>query len=120
MRKRNLFIEKKSSTPWLGGVFLLLATLLVGVVIWISVQAFRTDSLPTLIYSPKLSVAELMEKSPLVLNNLGDNWWWVYANKVERARLKESGVSLALAMPTPIAAMAGCSIPAMPAQLPNP
>jgi hypothetical protein len=98
-----------------GGHFsaalLLVASALVVMGIWIAVQATRTDPLPTLLWSGKLSDAEVMTASPLVLDRLGGGWWWIYATPSDRQSLREKGVRLALAMPTPLAQMAGCSMP---------
>jgi hypothetical protein len=95
----------------LGALLLLLASALVVIGIWIAVQASRTDPLPTLLWSGKLSDAEVMTASPLVLDRLGAGWWWVYATPKDRQALREKGATLALAMPTPLAQMAGCSMP---------
>jgi len=98
-----------------GGHFsaalLLVVSALVVMGIWIAVQATRTDPLPTLLWSGKLSDAEVMTASPLVLDRLGGGWWWIYATPKDRQSLREKGVRLALAMPTPLAQMAGCSMP---------
>jgi hypothetical protein len=94
----------------LPAVLLMLATLLVGVGIWVAVQASRSDPLPTLVWAPEVSDREVMEKSQQVLDRLGNGWWWVYATPQERAALRQAGAQLAFALPTPLAQMAGCSI----------
>jgi len=94
-----------------SAVLLLVASALVVMGLWIAVQATRTDPLPTLLWSGKLSDAEVMTASPLVLDRLGGGWWWIYATPKDRQSLREKGVRLALAMPTPLAQMAGCSMP---------
>jgi Zn-dependent protease len=96
----------------LAAVILLTASALVVIAIWIGVQATRSDPLPTLVWAGELSDADLMTASPMVLDRLGGGWWWIYATPVDRQALREKGVRLALAMPTPLAQMAGCSIPA--------
>jgi hypothetical protein len=95
----------------LAAVILLTASALVVIAIWIGVQASRSDPLPTLVWAGELSDADLMTASPMVLDRLGSGWWWIYATPVDRQALREKGVRLALAMPTPLAQMAGCSIP---------
>ncbi len=95
----------------LGAVLLLLSSALVVIGIWIAVQASRSDPLPTLLWSGKLSDAEVMTASPMVLDRLGGGWWWVYAAPKDRQALRDKGARLALAMPTPLAQMAGCSMP---------
>ena len=95
----------------LGAVLLLLSSALVVIGIWISVQASRSDPLPTLLWSGKLSDAEVMTASPMVLDRLGGGWWWVYAAPKDRQALRDKGARLALAMPMPLAQMAGCSMP---------
>ena len=95
----------------LGAVLLLLSSALVVIGIWIAVQASRSDPLPTLLWSGKLSDAEVMTASPMVLDRLGGGWWWVYAAPKDRQALRDRGARLALAMPTPLAQMAGCSMP---------
>ena len=94
------------------GVGLLLVTFLVGVSIWIAVQSTRPDPLPTLVWSPGVPDSQTMAASPRVLDRLGGDWWWIYATPKDREALRAIGVRLALALPTPLAQMAGCSVPA--------
>lgn len=96
----------------LAALILLTATALVVIAIWVGVQASRSDPLPTLVWAGEISDADVMTVSPLVLDRLGGGWWWIYATPKDRQALREKGVRLALAMPTPLAQMAGCSIPA--------
>jgi hypothetical protein len=96
----------------LGGVMLLVVSLLAGVVMWILVQAQRADPLPTLVWASGLSDQQMMAASPVVLDRLGGGWWWVYATPIDRQRLRSAGAELAIALPTPLAQMAGCSVPA--------
>lgn len=102
----------KRSMPHLGGLLLLVSSLIVGVVTWITVQSGRQDPLPTLVWASRVSDTKVMEVSPLVLDRLGAGWWWVYATPSDRQRLRDVGVGFALALPTPLAQMAGCSVPA--------
>ena len=94
-----------------GGVLLLIGSALVVVALWIAVQASRTDPLPTLVWARDLPDANVMTASPLVLDRLGNGWWWVYAGPKDREKLRQAGVAFAVAMPTPLAQMAGCSMP---------
>ncbi len=94
----------------LGGVAVLIVTMIAGVAIWIAVQSGRSDPLPTLVWSPKLDDRVVMDLSPRVLDRLGNGWWWVVATPSDRARLRQAGASIAMAFPTPLAQMAGCSI----------
>lgn len=104
--------NKKRFTGHLGAMLLLMGSALVVIAIWIAVQAGRADPLPTLVYSSNTSDAQVMAVGPMVLDRLGGGWWWIYATPPDRKKLKEAGVSLAIAMPTPLAQMAGCSMPA--------
>lgn len=98
------------------GVVVLLVSALVVMAIWIGVQATRADPLPTLVWAKGVPDAAVMTVSPLVLDQLGNGWWWVYATPKDRQRLRETGVAFAVALPTPLAQMAGCSMP-VPANL---
>ena len=92
-------------------MLLLIGSALAVIALWIAVQASRSDPLPTLVWAKDLSDAKLMTASPLVLDRLGNGWWWVYAAPKDRERLRQAGVAFAVAMPTPLAQMAGCSMP---------
>ncbi len=94
----------------LGGVAVLIVTMITGIAIWIAVQSGRSDPLPTLVWSPKLDDRVVMDLSPRVLDRLGNGWWWVVATPTDRERLRQAGASIAMAFPTPLAQMAGCSI----------
>jgi len=104
-------VGMKTSNHWLG-VGLLLTTFLVGVSIWVAVQSTRQDPLPTLVWAAGVPDSQVMAASPRVLDRLGGGWWWVYATPKDREALRTMGVRLALALPTPLAQMAGCSVPA--------
>ena len=95
----------------LGAVLLLLGSAVVVIGLWITVQASRSDPLPTLVWARDVPDTTVMTASPLVLDRLGNGWWWVYATPADRLRLKQAGVALAVALPTPLAQMAGCSMP---------
>jgi hypothetical protein len=93
-----------------GGVAILVVSALVGIAVWIAVQSGRSESLPTLVWSPTVDDRLIMDASPRVLDRLGNGWWWVYAAPEDRIRLRELGARIAVAFPTPLAQMAGCSI----------
>jgi hypothetical protein len=82
--------------------------------VWIAVQSTREEPLPTLVWAPKVTDHQVIESSSRVLDRLNwpvGPWWWVYATPGEREILKEKGAVIAVAMPTPLAQMAGCSLP---------
>jgi hypothetical protein len=100
--------------PHIGGMLLLIGSFVLGLVIWIAVQSTRAEPLPTLVWAAKMSDSQVMAAGPVVLDRLGQGWWWVYATPKDRDALRSVGAQLALAMPTPLAQMAGCSVPAAP------
>jgi hypothetical protein len=108
---------KNSGASHFGGFLLLAASALFAVIIWIAVQSQRQEPLPTLVWAPKLSDTELIAASPMVLDRLGKGWWWVYGTPTDRERLRNAGAHVAIAMPTPIAQMAGCSMPPLNVQI---
>ncbi|MFN4959695.1 MAG: hypothetical protein ACK5E2_02485 [Burkholderiales bacterium] len=95
----------------IGGLLLLVVSFLVGVGIWVAVQSTREEPLPTLVWSGDLAQSAVIAASPMVLDHLGKGWWWIYAAPADRVKLRELGVRLAVAVPTPLAQMAGCSLP---------
>lgn len=101
------------SSNHLAGVGLLIATFTLGLVVWVAVQSTRSEPLPTLVWASSVSDSQIMSAGPAVLDRLGAGWWWVYATPQDRQALKSMGAQLALAMPTPLAQMAGCSVPAV-------
>ena len=82
-----------------GAVLLLLSSALVVIGIWIAVQASRSDPLPTLLWSGKLSDAEVMTASPMVLDRLGGGWWWVYAAPKDRHGQSEPRTLISQGLP---------------------
>ncbi len=108
---------KKTGGSHLGALMLLTITSLIAVIVWIAVQSQRTDPLPTLVWAPKLGDTQVMTASPMVLDRLGNGWWWIYATPKDREALKRAGAHFAIAMPTPIAQMAGCSMPPLDVQI---
>lgn len=94
----------------LPALLMFLVSVIIGLAIYIGVQSSRPEPLPTLVWSPHLSDAQMLEYSPQILDRLGNGWWWVYADKTQRSALHDSGATFAIAFPTPLAQMAGCSI----------
>jgi hypothetical protein len=101
---------KHRPIPHLPAIAVMLTTCLVVIAIWVAVQASRSDPLPTLVWGPQVTDAQVMAKSQMVLDRLGSGWWWVYATPEDRRALRQAGAHLAFALPTPLAQMAGCSI----------
>jgi hypothetical protein len=108
---------RPKSVSHLGAVLMLTISALIVVLIWIAVQSQRTDPLPTLVWAPQLSDSEVMTASPMVLDRLGNGWWWIYGQPKDREALRIAGARFAIAMPTPIAQMAGCSMPPLNVQI---
>lgn len=113
----NATAVKPKRVSHLGAVLLLMSSALIVVLIWIAVQSQRTDPLPTLVWAPTLSDAQVMAASPMVLDRLGKGWWWIYGQPKDREALRTAGAHIAIAMPTPIAQMAGCSMPPLDVQI---
>jgi hypothetical protein len=113
----NTRAANRKSVSHLGAVLLLTISALMVVLIWIAVQSQRTDPLPTLVWAPELSDNEVITASPMVLDRLGNGWWWIYGQPKDREALRMAGAHFAIAMPTPIAQMAGCSMPPFDVQI---
>ena len=110
-------LQRKIGNLHLGGGLLLLLTALAALLLWTAVQAQRQEPLPTLVWAPTLTDTALITISPIVLDRLGNGWWWIYGTPDDRQALRAAGAYVAIAMPTPIAQMAGCSIPPLPTQI---
>lgn len=95
--------------PHLRAISLLLLLSAVGFGLWLWLQSQREDPLPTLLWAPNLEDAVVLERAPLILDRLGGGWWWVEATPFEREKLRGLGAHLALAVPQPVARMAGCT-----------
>ena len=87
----------------------LLALSGIAVAIWIAVQSLRDEPLPSLVWAPDLSPDVIFSLGPPVLERLPGGWWWIETTPLERDKLRALGAHLAVAMPTPVARMAGCS-----------
>ncbi len=104
---------RQARDHWLSLAFMLMLVV-VSLAIWIAVQSTRQDPLPTLVWAPQVTDHQVIESSSRVLNRLNwpaGPWWWIYATPKDRLALKEKGAVIALAMPTPLAQMAGCTVP---------
>ena len=112
MRDEKTHMTFRRSSTHLAGVGLLIATFALGLGIWVAVQSTRSEPLPTLVWANGVPDGQIMSAGPVVLDRLGAGWWWVYATPQDRHALRSMGAQLALAMPTPLAQMAGCSVPA--------
>jgi hypothetical protein len=108
LKSRKIATRRNSH---LGGILLLVFSFCIGIAIWIAVQSGRQDPLPTLVWASTVPDTKVIEMSPIVLDRLGAGWWWIYATPTDRQRLRDAGVGFAFALPTPLAQMAGCSVP---------
>ncbi|NBT34285.1 MAG: hypothetical protein EBT03_01915 [Betaproteobacteria bacterium] len=76
---------------------------------WIALASLRDDPLPSLVWAPDMPDEALLALGPPVLNRLSGSWWWIETTPLERDKLRALGARMAVAMPQPIARMAGCS-----------
>ena len=102
--------------PHLQAISFLLAVGLALAIIWLAVQAQRDEPLPTLVWASDISDATMLAQAPSILNRLAPGWWWLETTPAQRAALRAQGVALAVALPTPLFRMAGCSA-GMPRQM---
>lgn len=102
--------------PHLQAISFLLAVGLALAAIWLAVQAQRDEPLPTLVWASDISDATMLAQAPSVLDRLAPGWWWLETTPAQRAALRAQGVALAVALPTPLFRMAGCSA-GMPRQI---
>ena len=93
----------------LRAIGLLLLFSAVGFGLWLLLQSQREEPLPTLVWAPDIEDAVILERAPLILDRLGGGWWWVEATPFEREKLRGLGAYRALAVPQPVARMAGCT-----------
>lgn len=108
--------------PHLRALSLLLLLSLLAVGVWLAVQSFRDDPVPSLVWAPEVSDEQILGMGPPVLDRLSGGWWWIETTLIERDKLRAMGARLAMAIPQPIARMAGCSgdLPVDPEQLRKP
>jgi hypothetical protein len=113
----------KSSTPrqplrqpHLRSLSLLLAVALVMTAVWFLAQSLRQEPLPSLVWAPDVADEAMLGLGPPVLDKRTGGWWWIEATPLERDKLRGLGARLAIALPQPIAQMAGCNsdLPADP------
>jgi hypothetical protein len=76
---------------------------------WLWVQGSRPEPLPSLVWAPNLSAEKILDMPLRVLDRKSGGWWWIEADANERALLRKAGAQITLALPTPVARMAGCS-----------
>lgn len=93
----------------LAALGFLLSVTLAGVTIWISVQSMRDEPLPSLVWAPQVVPEAIFALGLPVRDQLSEGWWWIEASPEQRAMLRDAGARIVVAMPTPVARMAGCS-----------
>lgn len=93
----------------LAALGFLVSVTLAGVSIWIAVQSTRDEPLPSLVWAPQVHPEAIFALGLPVRDQLSDGWWWIEASPEERAMLRVAGARIVVAMPTPVARMAGCS-----------
>ncbi|MEY3943831.1 MAG: hypothetical protein RLZZ133_1521 [Pseudomonadota bacterium] len=76
---------------------------------WLIVQGSRAEPLPSLVWAPELPAEKILGLPLAVLDRKPGGWWWIEADPEQRHRLRREGAWLAIALPTPVARMAGCS-----------
>lgn len=99
----------RPSQPHLRALSLLLAIALVLGGLWFWVQSLRQDPLPSLVWAPTVEDRAMLALGPPVLDKRSGGWWWIEATPDERDKLRGLGARLAIALPQPVAQMAGCS-----------
>ena len=87
----------------------LLALTILSFVVWIAIQSARDQSLPTLVWAPELPAEIVFALGLPVRDRLGAGWWWIEMTPADREKFRLLGAKVVLAMPTPVARMAGCS-----------
>lgn len=76
---------------------------------WLWVQNSRTEPMPSLVWAPELPAEKILGMPMAVLDRKPGGWWWIEADPKQRQRIQHEGAWLAIALPTPVARMAGCS-----------
>jgi hypothetical protein len=102
--------------PHLRSLSLLVVIAVLMAVVWFWVQSLRQEPLPSLVWAPNVSDEAMLGLGPPVLDKRAGGWWWIEATPMERDKLRGLGARLAVALPQPIAQMAGCNseLPADP------
>ena len=95
--------------PHLRSLSLLLGVALVMTAVWFWVQSLRQEPLPSLVWAPDVADEAMLGLGPPVLDKRTGGWWWIEATPLERDKLRGLGARLAIALPQPIAQMAGCN-----------
>jgi hypothetical protein len=76
---------------------------------WLWVQNSRPDPMPSLVWAPEMPAEKILGMPMPVLDRKPGGWWWIEADPRQRQQLAREGAWLTLALPTPVARMAGCS-----------
>jgi hypothetical protein len=95
--------------PHRAAVFFLLILSLGLTVAWLGVQGSRAEPMPSLVWAPDIPTEKILGMPMAVLDRKPGGWWWIEADPKQRHRLRGEGARLAIALPTPVARMAGCS-----------
>ena len=95
--------------PHRAAVFFLLLLSLGITVAWLGVQGSRAEPMPSLVWAPDTRAEKILGMPMRVLDRKPGGWWWIEAGPEQRHRLRREGAWLAIALPTPVARMAGCS-----------
>ena len=95
--------------PHLQAISFLLAVGITLAAIWLVVQSDRDEPLPTLVWAGEVSDAQMLAQAPWILDRLAPGWWWLETAPTQRAELRAQGIALAVALPTPLFRMAGCT-----------
>ena len=95
--------------PHLAALGFLVALVFVAVSLWVAVQSAREEPLPSLVWAPQVPPEAVFALGLPVRDQLADGWWWIEASPVQRTLLRSAGARIVVAMPTPVARMAGCS-----------
>lgn len=96
-------------TPHVSAVVFLVVLSGLSCAAWIAVQASREEPLPSLVWTPHMSSEAVFALGLPIRDRIAEHWWWIEATPESRKRIREQGAWLVLAMPTPVARMAGCS-----------
>ncbi|MEN9765994.1 MAG: hypothetical protein RL397_1949 [Pseudomonadota bacterium] len=93
----------------LPAALFLVALTVLSTLAWIAVQSTRDEPLPTLVWAPEIPAEIVFALGLPIRDRLGSGWWWIQAAPADREKFRLLGAKLVLAMPTPVARMAGCS-----------
>jgi len=106
---RSLQSLHSPHSPHGPAIAFLLALTILSVVAWIAIQSVREEPLPTLVWAPEVPAEIVFALGLPVRDRLGAGWWWIEMTPADREKFRLLGAKVVLAMPTPVARMAGCS-----------